>query len=238
MIYKRTEELGSGHIDASCGLSASGAFILVEEAITRLLGMMELDGFSLQRKYDATWVFVKNRMKLMGKIAWNEQYHLTSFISRIARGAIWIDTVIENSNKEICVYARVELCAINLSENKLKKMAEVGMDETIEVVEPWIDFNFTRFAKMDYDKVGEVKVKYSNIDFLKHTNNKEYIRFILDTYSVDELLQKPVREIEIAYMNQSHEGDTLTISKTVSNGAELFIVNNSDQVIVKCEILR
>ena len=106
------------------------------------------------------------------------------------------------------------------------------MNETIEVVEPWIDLNFTRFAKIDYEKVDEVKVKYSNIDFLKHTNNKEYIRFILDTYKVDELLLKPVKEIEIAYMNQSHGGDILTISKAIADGVELFSVNNDEQVIV------
>lgn len=73
---------------------------------------------------------------------------------------------------------------------------------------------------------------------MKHTNNKEYVRFIMDTYTVDELLCKPIKELEVVYYNQSYEGNILSISKTVNESSELFTVDRDETIIVKAEIIR
>lgn len=234
----KNNKLGSIYIDVSGNLSAIGAVMLVEEAVTELLGNMELDGISLERKYGAVWVYTKTRVKLLKDIKWDAPYTLTSFISRKSRAGINIDVAIENENKELCSYARVELCAIDVKELKIRRTNEVGVDDSIEAHEPWIDFSFARYTKVEYEKVDEVKIKFSNIDFMKHTNNKEYVRFIMDTYTVDELLCKPIKELEVVYYNQSYEGNILSISKTVNESSELFTVERDETIIVKAEIIR
>lgn len=234
----KNNKLGSIYIDVSGNLSAIGAVMLVEEAVTELLGNMELDGISLERKYGAVWVYTKTRVKLLKDIKWDAPYTLTSFISRKSRAGINIDVAIENENKELCSYARVELCAIDVKELKIRRTNEVGVDDSIEAHEPWTDFSFARYTKVEYEKVDEVKIKFSNIDFMKHTNNKEYVRFIMDTYTVDELLCKPIKELEVVYYNQSYEGNILSISKTVNESSELFTVDRDETIIVKAEIIR
>ena len=88
------------------------------------------------------------------------------------------------------------------------------------------------------ETADEVRVKYSNVDFAMHTNNKEYVRFILDTYSVDDLISRPVREMEIMYKEQSYEGDILTVKKGSDNGRDVFEIMCGDRTVIKSEIIR
>lgn len=238
MILVKNNILGSIYIDASCSLSTTGVFMLTEQAVTELLGEMELDGFSLERKYGATWVFVKSKVKMLNPVLWNRPYTLTSFISKKSRGTIVIDVAIENENKELCSYSRVELCAIDVRNAKIRRTIEVGVDDTIEEHEEWMDLSFTKFPKLEYEKIEDIRIKYTNIDFLKHTNNKEYVKFILNTYTVDDLLCKPIKEMEMVYINQSVEGNILTISKTVNDALEYFIINRDADNIARCVVKR
>lgn len=63
-------------------------------------------------------------------------------------------------------------------------------------------------------EVAQVKINYTNIDFAGHTNNKEYIRFALNTFSIQELTMCPIEELDIVYVNQTYENDDLTILKS------------------------
>ena len=81
-------------------------------------------------------------------------------------------------------------------------------------------------------------VKSGDIDFVQHTNNVSYIRFIMNTYTVKELRERPVKAIEVRYAGQTHEGDLLSIRKAEQDGKELFDVALGDTVAVECEIVR
>lgn len=43
-----------------------------------------------------------------------------------------------------------------------------------------------------------------NIDYVHHTNNIEYIIFLMNTFTVEELEKKPIKEMEINYASQSY----------------------------------
>lgn len=40
-----------------------------------------------KEKYNAAWVFVKNKIKLLEQIGWNEEFHVECFLSSITRAA-------------------------------------------------------------------------------------------------------------------------------------------------------
>lgn len=136
---------------------------------------------------NAIWVFVKNRIRILKNIAWNEDFHTICFISSITRATVDIDIAIKNRLEELCVYSRVELCALDLQSGRMKRITEIGIADRIELEKPEADIAFTRFGREELPEISRVQVKYTNIDFSRHTNNIEYIRFLLNTYSVKEL---------------------------------------------------
>ncbi len=60
----------------------------------------------------------------------------------------------------------------------------------------------------------------------------------MNTYSVQELETKPIRTMEVVYINQSFEHDILTIRKGSVQGKELLAVQKEDNLIAKCAIVR
>ena len=82
-----------------------------------------------------------------------------------------------------------------------------------------------------------MKVRSTNIDFCHHTNNIEYIRFLLNTYTVEQLENSIIKEIEIDYINQSFEGQILDIYKKTVGNKDIFEIKCQEKSIVKGEIV-
>lgn len=232
------QKISSTITDSTANLSVIGIFQITEEAVTELMGELNIDGITAKREYNAVWVFTKNKVKIVQNIAWNEECTVICFISKITHASLCIDIGIKNKLDELCSYSRVELCALDLQSGRIRKVSTVGVDDGMMAETPMADISFTRFDAEDLPETDQVKVRYANIDFAGHTNNKEYIRFMLNTYSVREMETRPVREMEVVYINQSYENDILTVRKGSFQDKDIISVQKEDKIIVKSEIVR
>lgn len=236
----KKQKVGASITDPLANLSVIGIFQIVENAVTELLGELGFDNITMKKKYNAIWVFAKNRIKILENISWNENFHTVCFISSITRATVSVDIAIKNSLEKLCIYSRIELCMLDLQTERIKKISAFGIEDGKDgmvVEQPETDMTFTKFYKGELPENRCVQVKYTNIDFSQHTNNIEYIRFILDTYTVRELETKPIREMEILYNNQSFENDVLTICKGSFGEKDIFILQKEDKVIARSEIV-
>ncbi len=234
----KNQKVGSAIADSTANLSVLGIFQLAEEAITELMGDLRIDDVTAKREYNAVWVFARNRTEIYKNIAWNADCSVACFVSKIARLSVCMDVGIKNEAGEICAYSRVEMCALDLESGRIRKVATVGVDEGTVPDMPWVDISFARYDAEGLPEAERVKVRYTNIDFAGHTNNKEYIRFMLNTYSVRELEARPIRAMDVAYIGQSFENDILTVRKGSFQDKDIFAVQKDDKTIVKCEVLR
>ena len=238
MIYTKKGIVSGSLIDTSTNLSVIGTFQIVEDALTELMGELRIDGITAKKLYNAMWVYTKNRINFLKPLAWGESYSVESFVSLISLAKLNIDTAIKDNDGEIVAYSKVELCALDLETGRIRKTATVGVDESIVKENSQIQIDFTKFETLEMDKVESVIVRSTNVDFCHHCNNVEYLRFLLNTYSVEELENYPIKEIEIGYANQSFEGETLDIYKLQNQDKDVLIIRKEDKVIIKCEILR
>ncbi|MDY3846491.1 MAG: thioesterase [Eubacteriales bacterium] len=232
------EKVNSCMTDPLANLSVFGCFQIAEETVTELMGKLKIDGITVKKEYNAVWIFAKSKLKVLSNIAWNEQYTVVGFISNVTRISIDIDIEIKNKSDELCAYLRVELCALDLQSGKIRKVSTVGVDDSIPTEPPETDLSFSKFDAENLPKATEVQIKYTNIDFAGHTNNKEYIRFILNTYSVRELEERPIKEMDIVYINQTYENDILTVQKDSDNDRDIIAIQKDGNYVVKSEIVR
>ena len=224
--------------DPLANLSVIGCFQIAEETVTELMGRLKIDGITVKKAYNAVWVFAKSKLKVLSNIAWNEQYTVIGFISKVMHVSIYIDVEIKNKSDEPCAYLRMELCALDLQSGKIRRMSTVGVDDGIPTENPEIDLSFSKFDAENLPEAAQVKINYTNIDFAGHTNNKEYIRFILDTYSVQELEERPIKEMDIVYINQTYENDVLTLQKSNGKNRDIIAIKKDGNHVVKSEIVR
>ncbi len=238
MQWIKRQKVAASLTDFNADLSYLGAFQIMEDAVTEFMGDLKIDGLTAKREHNAVWVFSKTKMKFFKNIAWNEEYTVTCFFSQIANATINVDVAVKNGADELCVYTRTEICALDLSTGRIRKVSTVGINDTFQAEDPLTDISFERIDEENLPAEGQVKIGYTNIDYAVHTNNTEYVRFMLNTYSVEEIKNNPIREMEIVYANQSFEGDVLTIRKGRFGNKDIFEIRKEDKNIVKCEILR
>lgn len=224
--------------DPNVKLSVKGAFDLVQDYLTEMMGDLHIDGVTLREKYGCVWVFTRNRIQIDRAPDWMERYTAESYISSAKGAKMTVDTVLRGVDGEICVYSRIEMCALELSSQKIKRIRDVGVTSDTHVETPEREIVFSRLKHEGLADFDSVTVRSGDIDFVGHTNNVSYVRFITNTYTVQQLREKPIREIELRYAGQTHEGDALTIRKATVDGRELFDVVLGDTTAVECEIVR
>ena len=129
------------------------------------------------------------------------------------------------------------MCALDLTTMRIRRVETVGDTSSMQAEQPETDIKFAVYDGTPDNKVDTVTVHSTNIDMSQHTNNAEYIRFILNTYSVKELTDRPIREMEVRYINQSYENNVLDIYKQSEQNKDVFLLTDGDKDIAKCEIL-
>ena len=144
--------------DPLANLSVIGCFQIAEETVTELMGRLKIDGITVKKAYNAVWVFAKSKLKVLSNIAWNEQYTVIGFISKVMHVSIYIDVEIKNKSDEPCAYLRMELCALDLQSGKIRRMSTVGVDDGIPTENPEIDLSFSKFDAENLPEAAQVKI--------------------------------------------------------------------------------
>lgn len=117
------------------------------------------------------------------------------------------------------------------------KTSEVGLNDTFKKEPSLINIEFTKFNNGELPQVESVTVRSTNIDFSHHTNNVEYVRLLLNTYSVEEILNNPIKEIEVCYISQSFENDELQVYKLTEGNRDILMIGKESKPVVKCEVI-
>lgn len=224
--------------DPNVRLSVKGIFDLVQDYLTEMMGELKLDGVSLRERYGCVWVFTRNRIQIDRALDWMEKYTAESYISSAKGAKMTVDTVLKDMGGNICIYSRIEMCALDLSTQRIKRIRDVGVTSDTHVETPEREIEFSRLKHEGLEEIDSIRVRSGDIDFVGHTNNVSYVRFITNTYTVPELRERPIREIELRYAGQTHEGDILSVKKATLGGKEIFDVTLGETVAVECEIVR
>ena len=234
----KTDKLPASYCGPDVKLSVEGAFRLVEDMVTELMGIQHIDGVTCMREYGGMWVFVRNRIEMPERPGWMDEYRITSYISSFTKIRLFIDTVMERPDGSVCLRSRLELCAVDLETGKIRRSETVGVGEKTPAEEPLFDMSFSRGRPSRAGKTGEAKVRPTDIDYCHHTNNIAYVRYIMDQYGADELTEHPVSSIEVQYSAQTHEGDVLELYRCGSDDAEAYEIELGGEKVVSCIIER
>lgn len=228
----KKDRLQYGLCDVNANISMLGAFQLIENASTEMMGILKLDGETCLREYGGMWVYVRNRIEFREKMHWLDEYTIESYISSIGGAKLKIDTIIKTNGK-IAVASRAELCALDKETGKIRRTATVGINEKIIAEPTETDVVFEGFNYPLSKLIDTVVIRSSDIDFNKHTNNIAYVKYICNQYNIPERAKIPITAIEIQYVNQTFEGDTLEIYRCQDN---VFSIQSNGKTIVNCII--
>lgn len=237
MKYVHKTRVPFSQTGAGEGLSVIGAAQIVEDSVCAFFASFGKDNVSLSTNYNAVWVFVKNKFQMRAVARWNEEITVETYFTEITKVTAVVDTVIKKASGEIAVFARSESCVVDFSSFKIRRISSVEFPENMAVYPSAAGFDFTRFSGENLSKIYKFTVPSTSIDGCRHLNNVEYLRFILNTFSVSQELEHPVFETEIHYVNQALEGEEITIFCDKGDSG-IFELKNGEKLVAKCKITR
>lgn len=140
---------------------------------------------------------------------------------------------------ETLVYARSIWAVLDRESNKLVHMDEFYPEMEFNVAPP-DDDGFARMSrKFDgCEEIGGYTVRSIDIDNGGHMNNVHYLRAALGCLSCEEQAAMDIREVDMQFIMQCYEGDSVRFKKrTGADGRlELGAINDDDRVVFTASI--
>ena len=137
--------------------------------------------------------------------------------------------IIKDNN--VAINGITEWVIIDAETRMLRKVETTSYPKDIDwITEKSIEERFRRFRDdfTEEDFVYKRLVRSGDIDVTHHTNNVTYITMLLDTFTVKELESKRCEDIEVSYLNESLEGETLSIYRKKTDEGYLFKIKKED----------
>ena len=237
MKFTSQGKVSASMCDAEAKLSILGAVQLVQDYVSEFLGALKVDQTTMRAKHGAMWVFTKNQITGNCAIRWGEEYQVTCFISSLSPVRMMIDIIFER-NKEEGFYSRIEACVIDLTTQKVRRItSDIIPPSCVDVADKRGNVLRLEVGNIEqYQHIDDVEIRSTSIDFCKHTNNTEYVRFILNCFDVKALIEHPITQFEISYLAQTFEYDKLQILKKVENNTTSVLLCKNSENVVFCRI--
>lgn len=220
----------SGQCDSLMRFRAEAAFMTFQDVASRHAMFLGIDDFSLLEKDNALWVVSKTKVKINELPRWNDEISVRTWPMG-AEGVRCNRCYQIIKDGEILINGITEWVIIDASTRTLRKVETTSYPNDIDwIKEKSIEDRFRRF-KDDFtedDFVYKRLIRSGDIDVTHHVNNVTYITMLLDTFSVNELESMTLKDIEISYLNESLEGETLSIYRKKADDGYYFKIMKDD----------
>ncbi len=193
-----------------------------------------LDHASMLKNSNVFWVVTKIKVKVLDNIHAGEKLSIKTWIP--APSLIRADRFgqIKCQNK---IKAKVlsEWCCLDYDTHKIRKMSTIKYPdiELIDTHECNLKFDNAKAEMTAKNYVYTKTIMSSDIDLNMHTNNLKYNTIAMDAFSVDELKNFDIKEYEIHFICESHEGDKLDVYKQKKGNTYFIEGRNGDTPVFR-----
>jgi acyl-CoA thioesterase FadM len=236
MMYEQTFPLSASQTDASVHLGTAEAFGLLQDGMTACLDGLHCDNLAL-RERGMFWVVCKARIEFLRRPAWLEPVTLRAFFTDNHLIRTHLNYTLTSPEGELLLRGVQELVPLSLAKHHPCKLTDAGFPAGpyCEAVCPAVWDRWTPDWP-DAKPVYAQHIYSQHTDMSRHVNNVSYVRLILNAFSQEELLSRPIREMEIRYDRESREGENLSICREEMPEGFRFVIRRDADVICRAVI--
>ena len=178
------------------------------------------------------WIVSKVRLRIFRRPLVEEMMDAVTWIQPADRVTCERDWSISQDG-ETLAYVRSIWAALRRDNGKPAHMSDFYPEPDRIIARP-DDEPFTRMGK-NFDgaePLGEYKIRSVDIDRGGHMNNVNYVRAMLGCFSCAQLAEMDIRELDMQFLLQCYEGETIRFVKRPSENSsmEIAALNKEGQV--------
>ena len=235
--YRKEIKILPSMCDDTSMLGIASVFDIFQDYATLHADIHDIGPEGMHRR-KAFWIITKTKIKINRLPIVMNDVNINTWIQAPERASCERDYSI-TAGDETLVYGRSIWAVMSRERGRPIPMKELY---------PVVDFDEPRpdkeaFTKIDKnfdgaDVLGDYTVKSTDIDIGGHMNNVHYIRAMLNCFSTSEIKEMNITELEVNFISQTYEGDTLTFKmRRTENGLEIGAIN-ADSKTVFAAIIR
>ena len=208
-------------LPSMCGddskLSVPSAFDMFQDTATLHADHFEIGPEGMNRR-NYFWVITKTAMRFSRMPSMMEQVEARTWIQPADRAKCERDFALYSGEEQL-LCCRSIWAVMSHDTGRIVPMA--GLYPDIEFTEPvpeGLDFEKINKDFGGCETVGTYSIRSVDIDLGGHMNNVNYIRAAIGCFSSREMNSSRIREIEVQYISQTYEGETLTFRRRPKEG--------------------
>ncbi len=173
-----------------------------------------------------TWVLSRFAIEVKKYPKAFEEITIETWIEDISKFVSTRNFKIYNKNRELLaeacsLWSMIDMNTrrpVNLNESLYQNAPIIA--EGIQMERP------ARILEVKGEKVDEVKVRYSDIDFNQHANSARYIKWQIDSYTLDIFKEKNIKRFDINFVQEVLFGEKLEVFKEERGNEHYFDLKN------------
>lgn len=196
-----------------------------------------LDHPTMIKNSNCFWVVSKIKLQIKGEIKSGEKLSVKTWTE--APGNIrFIRNCTIKSKNLLKVKGVSEWCCLDYNTHKIRRADSINYPNLEMKENAKINLQFTNLKPQMENKhyVYTKTVRATDIDLNYHTNNIKYNFIAMDAFSVEELNKFDIKEYEIYFVNESHEGDKIDVYKQTKGKYHIIEGKTQEKTIFRVVI--
>lgn len=227
--YEKELRIGASMCGADGRLGIHNTFALFQDIASEHAEALGV-GFQAMTARRSFWLTARSRVRFCHRPAIMTGTSIETWPA--APGSVRCDRFYRlRAGETLLAEGRTEWCVYDTEKNAVNPVSEAGFIDGLEYREeklldaPWarLRHNFS-----DEDQVYSHTVATTDVDLGRHMNNVAYLRVLTDSFSVAELENMRVSEMEILFLMPCFEGDALRIMRRATDYGYEFGVRRPD----------
>ena len=167
-----------------------------------------------------TWVLSRLAIEINEMPVQYSRFNIETWIESAMKYFTKRNFRITGEDGKVLGYGRSVWAMIDTESRQPQDILAEGNGDIYEWIEPNKECPISDCSRVKVDKDGDVtrKVKmcYSDVDVNGHVNSVKYIEHVLDIFPANYFCSHRISRFEMAYVAESHDGDSLNIYNKVA----------------------
>jgi medium-chain acyl-[acyl-carrier-protein] hydrolase len=191
--------------------------------------------YSDMQKHDQAWVVSRMRVEILKLPKWRDKVVVKTWIKTLenSRSIRCLEFYL---NGEKIIGCETFWVVINTKTRRPDSLFlshdHFEKQEINATTQPTEKIN----TNQDFEKVGNKKVLFSDLDVVNHANNVKYLEWCLDFEKPKNLLLSKVKAFDMNFMRELNLNDEAEISKSSIENESVFTISKEDKIAYALKI--
>ncbi len=213
MPFEQTFQPQYRDAEADGLIGLKGAMHYFQDIHTWFMHSLHKGNDELPEKYGSAWVYTRCLVSLSRKIDYTDKITLRTWMEPYRRPVLVNVDMLLCQHGAVAAMGKIENCVFSLERQRPQRLSAIEFPECVpeEIPNSIPDFIPLEKTAEGMTEMYTRTVRYSDLDKSDHMTNLRYIDMFQDAYDKAFWDSFDARQMEICFLSQAREGETLSV---------------------------